>query len=183
MFKTASMTGMRLAEVLNLNLKWFDWEKNLITIPAEHNKNKQESSIWICSPLLTILKNYIKTEQKYFREGYLFCIQANNKESMSRQQLGHPYWQFAWKKYLTRAGLLETKYLGSAGQKMNKIRFHTSTRTYFINKLFQANPNRNIAELSRITRHRSIQCLYDHYLRFNDLQLQQDCLNKTFKKE
>lgn len=179
-FKTASMTGMRLSEVLNLNIKWIDWNNNTITIPAELNKNRIQSTIWMCPALQVILKNYIKTESDNILKGYLFCSK-NSRTIPEQPQISSIYWQYAWKEYLTMAGLYEHTFINKSGKPMQKIRFHTATRTYFINRLFKSNPGVNLADLSRITRHRSMQCLYDYYLRFNDLKLWQDCLTRTFE--
>jgi integrase len=170
-FKTGCYTGMRLNEIINLRISWIEFSERIITIPAEYVKNKEESQIYICNPLMKVLSTYIR--QHKIRD-YLFCSVYGNRLHAS-------YWAYAWKEYLIIAGLYEHKYFNRAGQGMQKIRFHTSTRTNFINKVIKANPNRNMFELSKIFRHKSVQCTYDYYVRFKEPELRQEIINKTFK--
>jgi len=180
-FKIGSLTGMRISEILNINTSWIDQQLRIITIPAEHNKTKTESKIWINDTLLAILQEYLKDFEKYIINGNLFMGlrgRALNNNKHPGRPLTVENWGARFRKYLISGGLMEVKFIDKKGFKQSKIRSHTATRTYFINQLFKNNPNRNIFELSRVTRHKSINCLYNHYLRFKDQELWQECVNK-----
>ena len=170
-FLLGSLSGMRINEILKIRLEHINWERRTITIPAENSKNCREGFIYLCDTLISELNRYI---QEFKPKDYLFYSLSNN--SINRNtKLDTCGFGFNWRSYIAHAGLQKMEYIDKQGQPRYKIRFHSATRTYFINNLFKINPNRNIADLSRLTRHRSIQCLYDYYLRFNDLQLWQDC--------
>jgi len=173
-FLLTSSTGLRIDETLKIRLEHINWERRTINIPAENSKNREENFVWINDNLLTIINEYLLN---FAPETWLFFNLSNRLKSNSKQsRITKMAFNMNWRRYLTFAGLNEVKFISKGGVKLHKIRFHSASRTYFINNLFRANPERNITELSRITRHKSIQCLYDYYLRFNDLQLWKDCL-------
>jgi len=168
-FKLASLTGMRINEVLNIEIKHINLGRRIITIPAENSKNRVESFVYICDELMTILKDYL---EKYKPDKYLFYNFYEN-ELYKGKKISVQAYHKCWKKYLTSCNLNEIKFLDKLNRPRQKIAFHSATRTYFINRLFKNNPNLNISELSRISRHRSIDCLYNYYLRFNDFEIWQ----------
>jgi len=176
-FKTACLTGMRMHEVLNINLSWINWDKRTITIPAELNKTKTESEVWINDHLQTILQNYLNSEfRQTFHQGNLFVNLRGNNQIYGIGPLTVGGWAMKWRKYMKAAGLYEIKFETAGGLKFSKLRSHQATRSYFINQVFKLNPGLNMFDLSRITRHKSVTCLYKYYLRFNDLRLWQETI-------
>lgn len=173
-FKLASMTGLRINEILKIKLEHVNWQRRIINIPAENSKNKRESFVWLCPEIFNILEEYIK---RFKPMDLLFYNLSNNSARQAKLEVTG--FEYNWRAYLNFAGLGDIKFIDRGGMPRRKIRFHSATRTYFINLLLKNNPGLNLADLSRVSRHRSIQCLYDYYLRFNDLKIWQTCLLKV----
>lgn len=164
----SSKLGLRLNEILHLKIGDFDFTQKTLTLRPEITKNKQETTIWLPEKVVIIIQQYIDL---FKPKDYLFYSRWHPDRPIAKCTF-----QVAWHKYLKEAQLDMIKYIDKKGRNRRKICFHATGRTFFINKLFQANKTRNLAELARITRHKSIQCLNDYYLQFNEKDLWQECV-------
>jgi len=67
------LTGQRANQIASLRTEWIDWDKSLITFPAEIMKNKQEHVLPVGRVTLAMLRNM--TPQR----GYLFAQSRETK--------------------------------------------------------------------------------------------------------
>jgi len=157
------MTGLRANECLNLKLEDIDFKNKRIRIRAETNKVGEEQYIFMHDNVVYVLQYYISRYYHKFNNDYLFYTRGKKTQHLQRQHFGKKVREF----YLKLAELDQTYYIDKQGHKRRRLRVHSLRKT-FCTKLIIKNPDRHIAEIARVTRHKSLDVLNTYYLEINE---------------
>ena len=177
--------GTRYKETLKTRLQdlYLNQENPQWRIPAKHNKCRREEFIELRHDIAGLLKNFITKYKHRFqtnKEGETFIFFPTRSRDNRTGQVLVMNFYYRWYIYLKRAGLNEISYKGQRDgeltRNMYKFRIHDFRRT-FCNEAREANPQMDIIELSRVTRHKSLDVLNNIYLEIDEGKIRREAMN------
>lgn len=80
-------TGLRISELINMELRDIDWEQKIIWIPSENSKNARETNVPFSATCEAWLKKYLKTR----KSDISFVFVTKKGEKLCRYVIYHKF--------------------------------------------------------------------------------------------